>query len=103
MRDMAAHRHIHCRLCTPEMDWHIPPTWTADYAMAWFYGEHLMTHVVDVAEGFERLLIASVPQCRRCRLARTLEEKSHRPCFDVECACACSHTTTTSEETARAE
>jgi hypothetical protein len=100
---MAQHRHIHCALCVPAKDWHVPADWTADYAMAWFYGEHLATHLADVLSGFAQLLKISVPRCRRCRGARALGDAGHRPCFDVDCACACSHRTTTTEETARAD
>lgn len=95
-----AERHIHCRLCVPEKDWHIPANWTADYAMAWFYSEHLNTHLADVVLGLTELLRSSAPVCRRCR-----RPAEHRPCFEVGCSCACSGpaATTTSEETARAD
>lgn len=102
---MASHRHIHCALCVPAQDWHIPADWTADYAMAWYHGEHLTTHVADVLKGLTALLGFATPLCRPCRAANAVRRTEHRPCFEPDCYCACSRptTTTTSEETARAD
>ena len=98
-------RYIKCVLCLPEQDWHIPATWSSDYAMTWYHTVHIATtHIDDVLRGPTALLGRATPFCRPCRAANAIDRTAHRPCFEADCYCACSRpTTTVTEETARAE
>jgi len=92
---MAERRYIRCDFCVPPKELHIPEVWTADYAMAWFYAEHLGTHVDQMTD-------EAFPVCRTCTRIVKNNAPVHRPCFDPGCCCDCS-TTTTRERTAHAD
>lgn len=92
---MAEGRAIRCDFHEPPKWLYIPESWSADYAMAWFHAEHLGLHVDEMtSEAF--------PVCRTCQRIIRNDAPVHRPCFDPDCFCDCSHTTTT-ERTAHAD
>jgi hypothetical protein len=86
---VATVRQIVCPFCPPEESaLAIPPSWSGDYALAWFHTTHLLEHVEQ--------MIACEP-CVKALWAAG----GHRPCFDPDCDCDCSYTTT--ERTADAD
>jgi hypothetical protein len=93
---VAESRYIRCDFCTPKTDLRIPELWTVDYAMSWFYAEHLTEHV-------DQMTAEAYPICRTCRRIVANDAPVHRPCFAPGCYCECSFITTTSERTAHAD
>ncbi len=97
-----ADRHIHCPFCEKKLA--VPANWTADYAMTWFYTEHVREHAAEIIVRLQYLLVAAA-MCAACRASLTNETPDHRACFAPDCHCVCSRviTPTTPEETARAD